>query len=119
MPDAFNDAAKVTKSHMPVRINIPVRQTSNSAANESAARKKRGRPIGSKDLAPRKRRLNMKSCPSNAPEEVTHNAPEEEKWTYTPQKRRNVYILPRRGETEIYSPEAEKLIYTPQKRRND
>ena len=56
MPDAFNDAAKITKSHIPAantpaRIEIPERPI---AANESKARQKHGRPIGSKDLATRK-----------------------------------------------------------------
>ena len=47
------------KSHIPaanapIRINIPKGQ--NQTANESKARLKRGRPIGSKDKNPRKRK---------------------------------------------------------------
>ncbi|CAL9025326.1 unnamed protein product [Prunus brigantina] len=61
MPDAFTNTGKVTKSHIhaantPTMIDIPIGLT-NVAANESStARLKRGRPIGSKDLAPRKRK---------------------------------------------------------------
>ena len=82
LPDSFNDAAKVTKSHVPAmnvpaRIDVPAKQTSNTAANESVARLKRGRPVGSKDSAPRKRRIDEKSCPNKAPEKAVHNTPEE------------------------------------------
>ena len=57
LPDAFVDTKKVTKSHIPAvnapaRIDIPEGQL----ANESQIRLKRGRPVGSKDSAPRKRR---------------------------------------------------------------
>lgn len=77
LPDGFNDAAKVTKSHVPAmnapaRIGVP--EGTNLKSNESVARQKRGRPIGSRDTIPRKRR---KSCPDKAPEEATYNAPEE------------------------------------------
>ncbi|XP_021737563.1 uncharacterized protein LOC110704092 [Chenopodium quinoa] len=57
LPDAFVDTKKVTKSHIPAenapaRIEIP---TGNKAIeNESQARRKRGRPLGSKDSKPRK-----------------------------------------------------------------
>ena len=55
--DSFNDVAKVTKSHVPA-MNAPAQiiasegRTSNTATNESVARQKCGRPIGSKDSAP-------------------------------------------------------------------
>ena len=61
MPDAFTDIAKVTRSHIPVvntpaKIDVPVGQN-NVAANEPyIARLKRGRPVGSKDSVPRKRK---------------------------------------------------------------
>ena len=61
MPDAFTDIAKVTRSHIPAvnapaKIDVPVGQN-NVAANEpSIARLKRGRPVGSKDSVPRKRK---------------------------------------------------------------
>ena len=58
LPNAFTDAKKVTRSHVPatnapIKIDVPVGQ---SIANESKARLKRGRPIGSKDKNPRKRK---------------------------------------------------------------
>ena len=63
LPDAFTDAAKVTKSYIPatntlVRNNIPVGKTTIMASNElSMTRLKRGRPLGLKDLIPRKRKI--------------------------------------------------------------
>ena len=56
LPAVFNDAVNVTKSHMPamnipVRINIPVEQSQNTAAKESIILQKRGRPIGLKNSA--------------------------------------------------------------------
>ena len=60
LPDAFTDTTKVIKSYIsaantPARINIPIGKTANMAANESSmTRLKRGRPLGSKDLIPRK-----------------------------------------------------------------
>ena len=58
LPNAFTDAKKVTKSHVPaanapIKIDVPVGQ---SIANESKARLKRGRPISSRDKNPRKRK---------------------------------------------------------------
>ena len=57
LSDAFVDAKKVTKSHIPVvnalaRIEVPQGQKEN----ESKPLLKYGRPIGLKDLAPQKRR---------------------------------------------------------------
>ena len=63
LPDAFTDAAKVTKSYIPAvntpaRVVVPVEQSSVKVANESSiARQKRGRPLGSKDTIPRKRKM--------------------------------------------------------------
>ena len=59
LPDAFTDIKKITKSHVlavntPTRIDVPEGQLENVIANESKTRLKRGRPIGSKDLIPRK-----------------------------------------------------------------
>ena len=59
LPDAFIDAKKVTKSHIPVanvpsKIDIPTQQV---VTNESGTRQKRGRPVGSKDKNPRKRKI--------------------------------------------------------------
>ena len=61
LPDAFIDTKKVTKSHIlaantPVRIDVPIRQLTN----KSKIRLKRGRPVGSKDVTPRKRRTQEK-----------------------------------------------------------
>ena len=58
-PDAFNDINRVTKSHIPAenapaKIEVPEGQIIK--ANESRPRMKRGRPIGSKDKNPRKRK---------------------------------------------------------------
>ncbi|CAB4263719.1 unnamed protein product [Prunus armeniaca] len=76
MPDAFTDTGKVTKSHIPAantpaRIDIPIGLT-NVAANESStARLKRGRPIGSKDSATRKRKSKAYYNPNeNAHEDI-------------------------------------------------
>ena len=57
MPDAFNDAMKVTKSHIPAanapaRIDVPVRQNKVAANDSSGAHLKCGRPPGSKDSSP-------------------------------------------------------------------
>ena len=61
LPDAFVDTKKVTKSHIPA-ANVPARVdiTEGQKAYESKTRSKRGRPIGSKDITPRKRRTNGK-----------------------------------------------------------
>ena len=61
LPDAFIDTKKVTKSHIPVantpaRIDVPIGQLTN----ESKIRLKCGRPVGSKDVTPRKRRTQEK-----------------------------------------------------------
>ena len=57
LPDTFIDTKKVTKSHIPATntlawIDVPVGQLTN----ESKIRLKRGRPVGSKDITPQKRR---------------------------------------------------------------
>ena len=59
MPDAFTDPKRVTKSNVPavnahIRIDVP--EGIHTTANESKARLKRGRPVGSKDKNPRKRK---------------------------------------------------------------
>ena len=61
LPDAFTDVKTVTKSHIPVvnvpcKIKLPDEGNKSMLANESKARQKRGRPIGSKDINPRKSR---------------------------------------------------------------
>ena len=61
LPDAFVDTKKVTKSHIPAantpsRIDVPVGQLTN----ESRIRLKRGRPAGSKNVTPQKRKTQEK-----------------------------------------------------------
>ena len=56
--DAFNDATKVTKSHIPA-VNAPARiaiPEGQAKMDENPPQLKRGRPIGSKDTVPRKQR---------------------------------------------------------------
>ena len=66
LPDAFNDATKVMKSHIPV-VNAPARiavPEGQAKMDENPPQLKRGRPIGSKDTVPRKRRgRNQESTP--------------------------------------------------------
>ena len=59
LPDAFTNLPRITKSHIPavnapVRVDIPTGQIVK--ANESRPHLKRGRPIGSKDKNPQKRK---------------------------------------------------------------
>ena len=61
LPDAFIDSTKVTKSHIlaaniPMRTEIPTGKLQSSMTNEPKPRLKRGKPIGSKDTIPRKRK---------------------------------------------------------------
>ena len=60
-PDAFTDTKRVTKSYIPVvnvstRIEIPHGQSDDKVTQESKTSLKHGRPFGSKDKNPRKRR---------------------------------------------------------------
>ncbi|KAM3003418.1 hypothetical protein FF2_033774 [Malus domestica] len=88
MPDAFIDLARVTRSHilaanMPAKMDVPkVRRTSLleawdanlgdprtlAASQSSAPTQKRGRPLGSKDSHPQKRKLT-----TQGPKELTVN----------------------------------------------
>ena len=78
MPDAFIDSTKVTKSHtptvnIPARIEIPMGKSKYSVTNEPKPQLKRGRPIGSKDTIPRKRkRVKFKAREEHALEEQTN-----------------------------------------------
>ncbi|KAL0343023.1 UNVERIFIED_CONTAM: hypothetical protein Sangu_1189700 [Sesamum angustifolium] len=71
LPDAFIDTKRVTKSHIPAK-NIPVRlevheaTLTQSKASESQIRRKRGRPLGSKDANPRKRKGHIVSINHDA-----------------------------------------------------
>ena len=56
--DAFNDAAKVIKSYIPA-VNTPTRihvLEEHKEMDNNVSRLKHGRPIGSKDVVPRKKR---------------------------------------------------------------
>ena len=77
MSDAFIDSTNITKSHIlaaniPSQIEIPIGKLKYSVTNEPKPQLKHGRPIGSKDTIPRKR----KNVKFNAPKEHT---PEEHK----------------------------------------
>ena len=66
--DAFIDSTKVTKSHIPAaniptRIEIPTGKLQSSMTNEPKPRLKHGRPIGSKDTIPRKRKSAISMTP--------------------------------------------------------
>ena len=68
LPDAFIDLKKVKKSHIPatnipVRIEIPTGKLQSIMTNEPKPRLKRGRPIGSKDTIPRKRKSAISMTP--------------------------------------------------------
>lgn len=61
LPDSFTDVKTVTRSHIlsvnvPCKINLPDEDNKIMLANESKARQKRARPIGSNDKNPRKTR---------------------------------------------------------------
>ena len=61
LPDAFTDMKSVTKSYIPdvnvpARIEIPNRQRDDKVTQESKTRLKRGRPLGSNDKNPRKKK---------------------------------------------------------------
>ncbi|XP_016733829.1 uncharacterized protein [Gossypium hirsutum] len=59
LPNAFSDPKKVTKSYIPA-VNAPIKlnvlEGQNLVATESNTRLKRGKPIGSKDKNPRKKK---------------------------------------------------------------
>ena len=68
LPDAFTDPNKVLKSHIPTvnapaHIEIPIGDLGNAIASTSKPCLKRGRPIGSKDSFPRKRKSNKLLTP--------------------------------------------------------
>ncbi|CAM8902104.1 unnamed protein product [Rhodiola kirilowii] len=61
LPDAFTDTKRVTKSHIPaenapVQIEIPKGKPANKVTHEITTRLKRGRPPGSKNKNPWKRK---------------------------------------------------------------
>jgi len=61
LSDVFTDTKRVIKSYIPAvnalpQIEISKGQSENEVINESKTRLKRGRPIGSKDKNPQKRK---------------------------------------------------------------
>ena len=80
LSDAFTNLSRVAKFHVPtatapVQVDISTQQIVN--ANESRPCLKRGRPIGSKDENPRKRKgendHNMKASTQGEPQDITNN----------------------------------------------
>ena len=68
LPDVFTYPNTVLKSHIPTvnapaHIEIPIWDSGNAIASTSKPRLKRGRPIGSKDSFPRKRKSNKLLTP--------------------------------------------------------
>ncbi|KAK5813179.1 hypothetical protein PVK06_028627 [Gossypium arboreum] len=101
LPDSFTDLKRITKSHIlaknaPIRIDIPIRQI--VSAKESNPRLKRGRPIGSKDKNPRKR----KGAIIQDGNIVEASAPEEAK-DITNQKTLEEVQVPENGDNEEIS----------------
>ncbi|CAL9012492.1 unnamed protein product [Prunus brigantina] len=76
MPNAFNDATKVMKSaNAPTRIDVHNGQKNVPANDSSVARLKCGRPLGSKDSVPRKRKSMAKMNPIEINgEPIIHNS---------------------------------------------
>ncbi|KAJ9548209.1 hypothetical protein OSB04_020752 [Centaurea solstitialis] len=81
LPDIFTDPKRVTKSHVPAAnapIKIDVPEGQNNMNNESRARLKRGRPLGSQDKNPRKKKgannqnghIEVNETPRESPEET-------------------------------------------------
>ena len=69
IPDAFTDTKRVTKSYIPAanapaRIEIPKTPLKEKQL-ENKPRQKRGRPIGAKDTAPRKKKQKNKTPEEN------------------------------------------------------
>ena len=82
LPDAFTDTKRVTKSHIPA-INAPARIDITKISNEFNVRRKRERPLGSKDVNPRKKKEQNKAVGitpeevDKIPEEIGSRIPEE------------------------------------------
>ncbi|KAL0319974.1 UNVERIFIED_CONTAM: hypothetical protein Sradi_5258900 [Sesamum radiatum] len=71
IPDALRDTKRVTKSHIlaqnvPTRLEVPEVILTQSKASESQIRRKCGRPLGSKDANPRKRKEHIVSINHDA-----------------------------------------------------
>ncbi|KAL0416960.1 UNVERIFIED_CONTAM: hypothetical protein Slati_3527900 [Sesamum latifolium] len=82
LPDALIDTKRVTKSHIsaeniPACLEVPEAILTQSKASESQIHRKRGRPLGSKDVNPRKRKEHIVSINHDA--NVTTNDVSEDK----------------------------------------
>ncbi|KAK4386021.1 hypothetical protein Sango_2472700 [Sesamum angolense] len=71
LPDAFIDTKTVTKTHIPAenvptRLEVPEVTLTQTKASESQIRQKRGRPLGSKDANPLKRKEHIVSINHDA-----------------------------------------------------
>ncbi|KAL0355516.1 UNVERIFIED_CONTAM: hypothetical protein Sradi_3998500 [Sesamum radiatum] len=82
LPDALIDTKRVIKSHIPAenvpaRLEVPEVILTQSKASESQIRRKHGRPIGSKDVNPRKIKEHIVSINHDA--NVTTNDVSEDK----------------------------------------
>ena len=83
LPDAFIDAKKVTKSHIPIANDLErIDVIEGQLTNEFKTHLKRGRPIGLKDIIPQKRGTQKRI---DTPEEV-HNKQKALVETYDKQK---------------------------------
>ncbi|GJR34699.1 hypothetical protein Tco_1210383 [Tanacetum coccineum] len=74
LPDAFTDTKRVTKSYIPA-LNAPSRIYIPETLNESKVRRKCGRPMGSKDTNPGKRK--EQNTTGKVQEVVINKIPEE------------------------------------------
>ncbi|KAL0392656.1 UNVERIFIED_CONTAM: hypothetical protein Sradi_2488400 [Sesamum radiatum] len=82
LPDAFIDTKKVTKSHIPAEnvpahLEVPEATLTQPKVYESQICRKRGKPLGSKDANPQKRKKHIVSINHDA--NVTSNNVSEDK----------------------------------------
>ncbi|KAJ0530675.1 putative RNA-directed DNA polymerase [Helianthus annuus] len=100
LPDAFTDTNRVTKSHIPAS-NAPARiEVIPEAIN---IQRKRGRPIGSKDKNPRKRKEQNKSVGENLVNETIEEVNVPEETNITPEENENPEdtLVPNENEISI------------------
>ena len=85
----------MTKSHIPA-VNAPARieVPKGQKANESKTRLKHGRPIGSKDVTPRKRRTKAKENASTEEHDEQQTPEEAHIEQQTPEDVKNKQISP-------------------------